>query len=799
MTILYRRALLGAASVLSLGITSGAMAATAANTATPAGNAATDAAAAAGTPADGPIRNTDDIVVTATKVNETTPITASVHTFEPQAIVSRSIIENSVAPTADFSQVVMLTPGASITPSSGNGVGLADTKIVLRGFQDGQYNITFDGVPFADSNDPTHHSTSYFPNGTYERIIVDRGPGGATDLGQASYGGQVHIVSRELSDKFFLEDQLVYGSFNTFMDRFTVNSGKIDKLGGLKIIGVGEYKQTDGALTNQPGWWVNGFVKAELPIGDSAKFSVLSSYNKSPFHTADSAGGATAAQIAAYGKNFGAISPDQAAGSGYTNARSDWNWSIKTTDFEIARLQWDVAPNITIDNKAYTYFYKNFTLATEDAYDQCNTLSTLDQCNGSSFTNAKAQGTGAGGGSGKTESGDVPGYTKLNQYRNTGDIFTVTWKNALGILKGGFWYEHSTSHRYRYDYDFTTASRAGGISDYNFNWDIMNDGANWNYKEKDTSSNVMLNGQYVPAYIKYDEYTSWDQIQGFAEYAFKLFDDKLTLTPGVKVMDFTRKINTPIAAQSSRQGIAAQQSYKPTLPYATVNYLIKPDFSAYFQYAKGFIIPSLSASLETAGASNAAVPLDPQPTKTTNYQTGFVFARDRLNVDADGYYIQASNSTTMDPTTNLVTISANPATYKGLEGQVSYVLGHGLTGIVNGTIMSSTDDVTHLWLTKAPNYTAMTGMIFGNGPVKLSYMHKFTGRQWADAANTQRIAPYSFGILTGSYNWRNLTAGVTINNLFNSQPIVAQSGSGASTLYIFQTRRSYQASLKIRI
>ncbi|WP_068079969.1 TonB-dependent receptor [Novosphingobium rosa] len=787
MTTSYRRALLLSACAFTLSLAGTAHAATA------------PAAPAAGDPTDDQIRNTDDILVTATKVNESTPITASVHTFEPQAIVSRSIIENSVAPTADISQVVMLTPGASLTPSSGNGVGLADSKIVLRGFQDGQYNITYDGVPFGDSNDPTHHSTSYFPNGTYERIIVDRGPGGATDLGQASYGGQVHIVSRELSDKFFIEDQFVYGSFNTFMDRFTVNSGRIDKLGGLKILGIAEYKQTDGALTNQGGSWVNGFVKAELPIGNNAKFSVLSSFNKSPFHSSDAAGGVTAAQMAAYGKNYGAISPAQANGSGWTNARSDWNWAIKTTDFEIARLQWDVAPNITIDNKAYTYFYKNFTLSTEDATTPCTTLSTLDQCSGTGYSNVKAIGTGAGGGGGKTIAGDIPGYTKVNQYRNTGDIFTVSWKNALGILKGGFWYEHSQSHRYRWDYDFTTASRAGGISNYSFDFSIMNNGSNYNYKETDKAANVMLNGQYVPAYIKYEEYTSWDQIQGFAEYAFKLFDDRLTLTPGVKAMDFTRKINTPVAAQSSRQGIAAQQSYKPVLPYATANFLIRPDFSTYFQYAKGFIIPSLSASLETAGSSNAAVPLNPQPTKTTNYQAGFVFARDRLNIDADGYYIQASNSTTMDPTTNLVTISANPATYKGLEGQVSYVLAKGLTGIVNGTVMSSLDDVTHLWLTKAPNYTAMTGLIFGDGPFKLSYLHKFTGRQWADAANTIRIAPYSFGVLSGSYRWRNLTAGITINNLFNTTPIVARSGSGDATQYIFQTRRSYQASLKVRI
>ena len=83
----------------------------------------------------------DDIVVTATKVNKSTPITASIHTFEPQAIISRSIIEDSVPATADFSDVILLTPGASGT-SNGGGPGLSESKTVLRGFQDGQFNIT---------------------------------------------------------------------------------------------------------------------------------------------------------------------------------------------------------------------------------------------------------------------------------------------------------------------------------------------------------------------------------------------------------------------------------------------------------------------------------------------------------------------------------------------------------------------------------------------------------------------------------------------------------------------------------
>jgi iron complex outermembrane recepter protein len=778
-------ALLGSAAVLSLG---GATLAHAADAA-PAADQST-------------ITNPDDIVVTATKINQETPIAASVHTFEPQAIVSRSIIENAIAPTADYTQVVLLSPSASLVPSTGNGVGLGDAKIALRGFQDGQYNMTIDGVPFGDTNDPTHHSTSYFPNGTYDRIIIDRGPGGATDLGQASYGGQIHIVSREVADNFFLENQSVVGSFGSWMERLTVNTGSIDKLGGLKIIGVGEYKTTNGALTNESGDWTNIFVKAEMPLGSNAKFSILTAYNHSPFHTSDAGGGATDAQVAEFGKNFGGVTAAQAAGSGYTNTRTDWNWQIKTTDFEIARLQWNLASNLTLDNKTYTYFYKNFTVSTEDSSDPCATLSTVNQCSGTAFTankgNAVAEGTGIGGSGGSKIKGDIAGYTKLNQYRVWGDILEATWTNPLGVLRGGAWYEHAETKRFRYDYDFTTGSEAGGIGDYYFNASIMDDGSNWNWKEKGGGVYYQTDGDPIPAYIKYDEHSGWNQIQFFGEMAFKLLDQRLTLTPGVKTMVFTRFIDTPIASQSARVGIYDHQNYTPSLPYATANFLIRPNLSVYAQFAKGFVIPALSASLETSGAANAAVPVDPKPTYTTNWQAGFVYSGQRLNIDADAYLIIASSSTATDPTTGDVTVSANPARYKGIEGQVSYVLLPHLSVIGNATVMSSKDEVTGLWLEQAPDNTETAGLMYHSGVFNFNVLEKHTGQQYADSANTQLINGYNFVVLNANARIDRYTIGLTVTNLFNSQPLVAESGSGLTTLKVWQTRRAFQASLKMK-
>ena len=161
---LRHAAFAGTAIVLCLGIAAPALAEDAPATAAP---------SAAG--ADNTVRNNDEIVVSATRVNKETPITSSLHTAEPQSIITRTIIEDSVSKTTDFMSIAALSPGASTT-NLGNGPGFGDAKLTLRGFSDGHYNITIDGIPFGDSNDPTHHSTAYFPDGTYDRIIVDRGP-----------------------------------------------------------------------------------------------------------------------------------------------------------------------------------------------------------------------------------------------------------------------------------------------------------------------------------------------------------------------------------------------------------------------------------------------------------------------------------------------------------------------------------------------------------------------------------------------------------------------------------------------
>ena len=127
------------------------------------------------------------------------PVKASILETQPQSIVTHRFIEQATPETGDYSTTILLAPSIGGISSAGGGVNETN-KSTLRGFQDGQYNLTYDGIAFGDTNDPTHHTASYFPSSTIGTAVVDRGPGAAGDLGQANLGGAVHFFSPHVED-----------------------------------------------------------------------------------------------------------------------------------------------------------------------------------------------------------------------------------------------------------------------------------------------------------------------------------------------------------------------------------------------------------------------------------------------------------------------------------------------------------------------------------------------------------------------------------------------------------------------
>ncbi len=179
------------------------------------------------------------------------PTKAPLDAIQPTSVVSQQFIQNNIPLTANYDEMIQIAP--SVYGISPNGPGLAENQLLsIRGFQDGQFNVTFDGIPWGDSNDFTHHSTSYFMAHDMGDISVDRGPGTAATIGNATFGGTISNNSKDPSATFGITPYVSFGSFNTQLYGLEVDTGTIAETGGTRAFFDGE-GTTSQRLSVQPG------------------------------------------------------------------------------------------------------------------------------------------------------------------------------------------------------------------------------------------------------------------------------------------------------------------------------------------------------------------------------------------------------------------------------------------------------------------------------------------------------------------------------------------------------------------
>jgi iron complex outermembrane recepter protein len=743
---------------------------------TSAGHAAD--APAADAAADEAIAEGSAIVVTATKANELAPVTASLEATQPQSIVSRSFIQDSLPTAADFNQVALIAPSVSNFGGT-NGVGLSESKAQIRGFQDGEYNITYDGVPFGDQNDPTHHSNTFWPSNTIETLVVDRGPGNASQLGQATFGGNINLFSRAVRDEQSIDLLASHGSFNTYLGQAVLQSGAIDALGGTKFLVSAQYVNSDGALSFEKYRQLNFFVKAVVPISSDVTLSLIATANRNLFNQSDN-DGASAAQVLLFGKRY-ALSDDPKSQNyfGYNN-------TTKTTDFYIAKLDANIAPGSTFTNTAYTYKYDNQTLSGLDATALPGEFLTGTTINPA---NRVVLGLAAAGAKLPAVFG-VPGYTKANTYRVYGDIAKVRADFGIGTLTVGAWIEWSKTFRQQTEFD------------------LFSNRLNYRNSQQVAPATGLNPGQITPGYVRLFQNSSLNHTEEFAELELRPFPG-LTITPGIKHVDFNRKIDA-LYNQTTRYAQRLSKTYSATLPFLTINYQISPNLSVYGQYARGFLTPPLS-QLYVARPDLSVV--DPQ--RSTNYQAGIVYHGRRLSIDVDVYSIDFTNkfvsSTSPIPGEGVIFTNIGGALYKGVEGQVTYAFENGLAVFANGSSnYAKTKTTPSLQIDKAPVMTAAGGIIYKNGPIRFSLISKYTGAQYISnsglgttlieitpvvgIANRFRIAPYNTAIISASYDFGMVRAGIKVSDLFDSKKVINVSGNQ----YFFQPGRQISAEVTVK-
>ena len=648
------------------------------------------------------------------------PSQGSLNSFQPGSIVSDKVIRDIAPPSSDYNETAKYTPGW--LSSNGNGL-LGDTKGGWRGFQDGQYNITFDGIPFGDANDPTHHSAAYFPGAFLGGVTIDRGPGAASQVGYATFGGTMALRSFDLSNAFGGNIDSSFGSFNTFTSSATAQTGLIGETG---VRGLVQYSHanTSGAIqwgkVNQDQF----LLKLDRQFGDF-KVTVFANYGQEQYNNINPI---TYPQLLQYGKRYGQVN-----GNPRTQQYVDYNDSQKQTDMEYVAIEGETH-DWHIDNKLYTYSYWYPQYQNNGADQTIEGIASV--ANGGTITKVSIP-TASGG---KTSiniagvaNGDVVGYIKYNNYRAYGDILKIGRDIDAGIASGtvrfGVWGERVDNSRLQEYIDYTSGKTFPQL------------------------------GNSLQASYKLDLDSHITNFQPFIEYDWRPIPG-LTITPGYKFETFTRDHNARVN-QTTLQPFNYSATYTANLPFLAVSYKVDSETTLYAQASQGFLAPTVSAYYVFNPAANSI-----QPQVTTNYQAGVAYKSGRLTADADIYQVTATNFpiVTTSSTGLQSYINGGTAQYRGVEVEGTYAIQRGLAIYASAAAISARyigGQFEGLRVGDAPDYTAVGGLIYDDGMYFGSFLQKFTGGFYGSDGQKPASATTNPGLnYVKSYNTTDLIVGV---------------------------------------
>jgi iron complex outermembrane receptor protein len=659
------------------------------------------------------------------------PTDSPIGVLEPTSEISAQTINNQMAPTADYATIANIAP--SIVNVETGGPGLSESKMLsMRGFQDGQYNVTYDGIPFGDANGQTHHTTSYFPAKVLGGEVIDRGPGTAADIGENTFGGTIGLLSKDPRPDAATVLTLSDGTWNTFLGNVELNSGILPQFGGASIVATYQYMSSDtfrsfGYLQRN-----TYYVKYLQPIGKNATLTIVGNYNNIKFNNP---GTLTQAQINAYGRNFGLDSNPFDTNNDYY----PYNYQQKQADFEYIGFKDDLGSDITLQDKAYTYAYNNDShekSADPVAGGTTKFPGTTTLYTGPSYANNSPNTLpGTGEGTGLTGNDDPGGQIKVNAYRAFGDYFSLIHGQDSWLEENvGIWAEYERADRYDYALDYSPAYLAANPEDATM------------FGAFDPSTGVKAN-TVKPGY-QWFMHVFNKTFQPYADLTWKPLPN-LTIEAGVKDSNFTIDLEAPLN-QGTEQPDFTNNTYTNIEPHFSANYGITQDWSVYFQWAKGIAYPIVtdeenvpSDTKDISATGSSYNPANLKEMTTINYQVGTVFKTERFNADADLYLIDINNlvSSVVDPndSTNTLYFGSKGAWVSGAEAEATTYIGGGVSAYANGSLNRATFktdpgvpsfNVASLGAfggPYVPNSTAALGLVYNNAGWFGSVDHKYVG------------------------------------------------------------------------
>jgi iron complex outermembrane recepter protein len=687
-----------------------------------------------------------------------------------QSLIPDTYIQNFTSPISDFGEIVQVVPGAFTT--STDGVGLGQSKTYFRGFQDGDYDIDFDGVPFYDTNTPTHHSWAFFPSQWIGGVNFDRSPGSASTIGPTPFGGSIHLLSEPLSSELDVRGTASYGTWNTELFDGAFNSGNFGFFGGApksnlwadvhQMTSNGyqsfNYNQRNGGsllyqYTFSPRTVLTGYsgvlhLNADTPNIASTRCMLYGVPANGSYSCANA-------------NTASGLYPFTGAGPKFllTNNTDPVSWFdyqynnyVVPTDFEYAGLRSEMGHGWYLDVKPYTYNYdngekySNATPMTEVTAANANPTTVpgsiliggKDYYDGAAVAPCDVQVSKTSKSTGITTVALPCAIDKYNSYRKYGETLLLTQSSHFGVFRTGMWYEWARTNRHQYP------------SDPLNNWTDQPLG-------------------------KFNERFWTDSYQPYAEYEFHV-TPKLFVTAGTKfaaytidVLHFaddgatvgplTCSLATTAACPTT---VSNSGSFTAWLPSLDFNYRVKSNWSIYLQGATGSVVPPSSVydyyQTPTAAVPNPQLKTPPKQQRSTTYQAGTVWAGQRVTLDADVYHIRFQNSyasaedVSGDDNTGDTYYALQPSSVtQGAEFEGTFVPVRGMSIYLNGTAANAyyagslnagtlttpfyQQAPSGLWVANTPTDTEMQGVTFQKMGMDFGVFNKRVGEQRVDSGS----------------------------------------------------------------
>ncbi|MDE2238423.1 MAG: TonB-dependent receptor [Rhodospirillales bacterium] len=673
------------------------------------------------------------------------PSKAPLHSAQPTSLVDKHTVDKLLTGPQSWADIARLTP--SVSTIDPNGPGLSESSgPTIRGFHDGQYNVTFDGIPFGDSNDFTHHSTSFFTNSLLGQTIVDRGPGGADTVGDATFGGTISLRTINPAAKTGVTLNSSYGSYNTSDNSIRLDTGAIPSLNGASGVFVAEHIQSDGALTNVTQQRTNYYGKVVIPLSTSTTLTLMSDYDQlyqnPPY-------GATLSQMANLGWNYGL------SGNPNSQAYYRYNTDHITTDMSYADLQSALGDGFLYDGKIYTYAYYHHDLNGDDPNDTLGNGVTQASAGTPLFPQNNSAGAGVPNEVVLTPGGatiaGVPGQTFLMDYRSVGTIQRLQKEFGWGDIKTGFWFDHQVNTRFVQNVSLTNGNA--------INYDPFDSNGGQVTATNQNGSIERLQHNQLYTFQPYGA-VDWKPIDG------------LTLTGGLKWAYFRRAINAPVN-QKTETLTGYTHNWQKLLPSFEARYEFTPNLSGYVQAAEGFLAPNLNTYYTTALGSDSV-----QPESTINFQGGIAYQDQHWALSGDVYNIHYQNfvnskKVTVNNTKETIFYNSGGVIYRGVEGEAAYSFGNGVTLFGNAGYNQAFQTSTNIKITNAPQGTANFGAIYNANGFYAAVIDQWTGGQYSgntgvNIANGATEGSGASGKSPGGwydpYNVVNVTLAYTFNH-----------------------------------